>query len=47
MHRSLKTILFYFGVVFFIMPSLAFAAEPSSVGQWQLLGLFDKGGAMM
>ena len=47
MHRSLKIILFYFGVIFFIMPALALAAEPSTVGQWQLLSLFDKGGAMM
>jgi biopolymer transport protein ExbB len=47
MHCSLKKVLLCLGVTFFIMPALALAAEPSSMGQWQLLALFDKGGAMM
>ena len=32
---------------FFILPSKVLAADSSSVGQWQLLSLFEKGGAMM
>ena len=32
---------------FFILPSKVFAADSSTAGQWQLLSLFEKGGAMM
>ena len=30
-----------------MIPSIALAADSSSVGQWQLLSLFEKGGVMM
>ena len=35
------------GGFFLVIPSIALAADSSSVGQWQLLSLFEKGGAMM
>ncbi len=47
MNRAIKIAFFYLGVCFLTMPALALAAEPSSGGQWQLLSLFEKGGAMM
>ena len=47
MYRALKINLVYLSIVFFMMPSPAFAAKSSSLGQWQLLSLFEKGGAMM
>ncbi|MEC7786385.1 MAG: MotA/TolQ/ExbB proton channel family protein, partial [Nitrospinota bacterium] len=30
-----------------MMPKFVFAAQSPSLGQWQLLSLFEKGGAMM
>ena len=47
MHRDLKIFLFYLSIPIFIMPKLVFAAQSPSLGQWQLLSLFEKGGAMM
>ena len=47
MFRSLKVCSYPFCMVFFILPSKVLAADSSSVGQWQLLALFEKGGAMM
>ena len=39
--------MFYLTISFFMMLTLAFAAQSPSLGQWQLLSLFEKGGAMM
>ena len=47
MFRSLKVCSYPLCMGFFILPSKALAADSSSVGQWQLLALFEKGGAMM
>ena len=47
MCRALKINFVYLSIVFFMMPTPAFAAQPSSLGQWKLLSLFEKGGAMM
>lgn len=47
MDRPKKNLLFYLGMVVMMMPSSAYAAESSALGQWQLLSLFEKGGAMM
>ena len=47
MFRSLKVCSHYLCIGFFIFPSKVLAADSSSVGQWQLLSLFEKGGAMM
>ncbi len=47
MHRALKIVLLYLGISFYMIPTLAFAAQSPSFGQWQLLSLFEKGGAMM
>jgi len=47
MHRALKIVLFYLSFSLFMMPKLVFAAQSPSLGQWQLLSLFEKGGAMM
>ena len=35
------------GGFFLVVPSIVFGADSSSVGQWRLLSLFEKGGAMM
>ncbi|MBC8284717.1 MAG: MotA/TolQ/ExbB proton channel family protein [Nitrospinae bacterium] len=47
MRRAIKIVLFYFSIPFFMMPSMVLAAEAPPLGQWQLLSLFEKGGAMM
>ena len=47
MCRALKINLVYRSIAFLMIPTPAFAAQPSSLGQWQLLSLFEKGGAMM
>ena len=47
MHRALKIVLFYLSFSLFMMPKLVFATQSPSLGQWQLLSLFEKGGAMM
>ena len=47
MCRALKINLVYRSIAFLMIPTPAFAAKPSSLGQWQLLSLFEKGGAMM
>ena len=47
MFRSLKVCSYPLCMGFSILPSKVFAADSSSVGQWQLLALFEKGGAMM
>ena len=47
MFRSLKVCSYPLCIGFSILPSKVFAADSSSVGQWQLLALFEKGGAMM
>ena len=47
MFRALKINLVSLSIAFFMIPTPAFAAQPSSLGQWQLLSLFEKGGAMM
>jgi len=47
MHRALKIVLFHFGISFFMVPASGFASQSASLGQWQLLSLFEKGGAMM
>ena len=47
MCRALKINLVSLSIAFFMIPTPAFAAQPSSLGQWQLLSLFEKGGAMM
>jgi biopolymer transport protein ExbB len=47
MFRSLKNFSYSTCISFLILPSMVFAADSSSVGQWQLLSLFEKGGAMM
>jgi len=47
MHRALKIVLFYLSFSLFMMPKFVFAAQSPSLGQWQLLSLFEKGGAMM
>ncbi len=47
MFRALKINLVCLSIAFFVMPSSAFAVKSTSLGQWQLLSLFEKGGAMM
>ena len=47
MHQAFKIVLLYLSVSFFIVTTVAFAAQSPSLGQWQLLSLFEKGGAMM
>ena len=47
MHRALKIVFFYLSTSFFMIPPPTFAAQAPSLGQWQLLSLFEKGGAMM
>jgi len=47
MFRSLKVCSYSLCMGFFILPSKVLAADSSSVGHWQLLSLFEKGGAMM
>jgi len=47
MHQAIKVIFFCLSFVFLIMVALSFASQPSSLGQWQLLSLFEKGGLMM
>ena len=47
MFRSLKVFSYFTCISFLILPAMVFAADSSSVGQWQLLALFEKGGAMM
>ena len=47
MCRALKINLASLSIAFFMIPTPACAAQPSSLGQWQLLSLFEKGGAMM
>ena len=37
----------FIGGYFLIVPSIALAADSSSIGKWELLSLFEKGGAMM
>jgi len=47
MDRALKICLFFISLGLIMIPSTVFAADSSSTGQWQLLSLFEKGGAMM
>ena len=47
MFRSLKVCSYPLCMGFSILPSKVFAADSPSVGQWQLLALFEKGGAMI
>jgi len=47
MHKAMKFVLFYLSFSLFMMATSAFAAQPASLEKWQLLSLFEKGGAMM
>ena len=47
MDRALKNSLIFIGLGFFLFPSTVLAADRPPSGQWQLLSLFEKGGAMM
>ncbi len=47
MQRVIKIVFFFLSISFFMIVAFAFAAQTPSLGQWQLLSLFEKGGAMM
>lgn len=47
MHRAVKNCSFFIIMGFLMVPVKVFAADSPSVGHWQLLSLFEKGGAMM